>query len=38
MNKPRQERFSKVLVVFDGKPGCRVVVWRDRNREIITGN
>ena len=38
LNKPRQERFSKVLTSYLGKPGCRVVVWRDKNREIITGN
>jgi hypothetical protein len=38
LNKPRSERFTKQVAHFQGKPGCRSVVWRERNREIITAN
>lgn len=38
LNKPRSERFSKQIAHFQGKPGCRCLVWRERNREIITAN
>jgi len=38
LNKPRSERFSKQVAHFQGKPGCRCLVWRERNKEIITAN
>lgn len=38
INKPRSERFTKQIAHFQGKPGCRCIIWRERNREIITAN
>lgn len=38
LGRPKQERFSKHLAWYQGRPGCRVVAWRDSAREIITAS
>lgn len=38
LGRPKGERFTKLLTSFQGRPNCRLVAWRDSNRELITAN
>ncbi len=38
LGRPKQERFTKFIASYQGRPNCRLVAWRDSNKEIITGS
>lgn len=38
LGPPGKEKFAKSLSSFQGKKGVRVLAWREKTREIITGD